>query len=252
MTMFTQYFYHQQIKKFILAFGNLFSDITIQKHEKNGTIHQEIVVPIAYAPKNKWVARVNEQNDFMVPQVEITLPRITFEMVDMKYAPEKKIGFSGAYVLGTSGSTRTKIYNPSPWDVTFNLYSYAKDQTDSLQILEQILPYFQPFLTVNYEVLPAYQIMKDVHISLVDSKVEDLYEGSPDNVRQVIQTFTFNATLDFFGPLAASSSVIKDVLVDFAWQFPNKAHTRYEAKVDPLSANVDEVYIIIETINNTI
>jgi len=242
------HYYHQQVKRMIIAFGELFTGISIKKQEKDRTKHQEYPVPVAYAPKNKWVSRTTEQPDLMAPQVEITLPRITFEMVQMRYAPERKIGFNGAYVVGNIAGVRSKIFSPAPWDVTFNLYSYTKDQTDSLQILEQILPYFQPFMTLNYEILPEYQIKKDVPIVLTNTTIEDGYEGSPDNMRQVIQTFTFTLPLDLFGPIPASGKVIKDAFVNVGFLFPNKATVQYESKVDPLTANKYDIHSIIDTV----
>ena len=248
MSVFTNnYSYHQSVKRFIIAFGNLFAGIGIEKHEKDGSVRGTRTVPIAACPRNKWVSRQFEQPDLMAPQVEISLPRITFEMVEIKYAPERKIGFQGAYVLGNQDGKRTKIFNPAPWDAMFNLYTYTKDQTDSLQIMEQILPFFQPSLTLNYEVLPEFQVKKDVPITLMNVQSQDTYAGSPEEYRDVIQTFTFATKLDFFGPMPSSGSVIKKALIDFAYLFPNPPHSQYEAKVDPLTADKDDVYTIIET-----
>lgn len=240
------HYYHQQVKRMIIAFGELFTGISIKKQEKSGKKYQEYPVPVAYAPKNKWVSRTTEQPDLMAPQVEITLPRITFEMAQMRYAPERKIGFNGAYVVGNIGGVRSKLFSPAPWDVTFNMYSYTKDQTDSLQILEQILPYFQPFMTLNYEVLPEYQIKKDVPVTLIDTSIEDSYEGSPDNMRQVIQTFSFNFQLDLFGPVPASGKVIKEAFINVGFLFPNPPTMQFSATVTPREANKYDAHTIIE------
>lgn len=244
-----KYFYHQHIKKFLIAIGEVFNDVTVRKHEQDGTYHQNIEIPVAYAPRNKWVSRKKEQPDLTAPQIEIPLPRITFQVVDVKYAGERKVGVPGAYVIGTIDGKRQKIFQPAPYDVTFKLYTYTKDQTDSLQILEQILPYFQPYLIINYEVYPEFQIKKDVLVNLNNYSETDSYDGSPGEHREVIQEYTFTAPLDFFGPgpTHGEAPVIKDVFINMGFMI-NAPHTQYEARVDPLTADKEDVYDIIEVV----
>lgn len=243
-------FFHAHLKNLILAFGDTFSGITIQKNEDCATKLQTYQVPIEYAPKNKWISRRNEQPDFMAQQVQITLPRMSFEIVSMKYAPERRIGVPGTYVVGNINGKRGKIFNPVPYDVSINLYALTKDQTDSHQILEQILPFFQPYMMLNYEILPEYQIRKDVPVTYEGYTQEDSYEGSPEDMRLITQTFTFNAKIDLFGPLIAGGNVIKDVLIDLGYNSTNPATRQYEAVVNPRAANKDETHTVDEAWRN--
>ena len=48
-----QHFYHQHIRKAIIAFGTIFNQITVQRLNANGEIAQSVRVPLAYAPKDK-------------------------------------------------------------------------------------------------------------------------------------------------------------------------------------------------------
>lgn len=245
-------YYHEHVVRFITAFGELFSDITIQKRDGSGNKKQVYTVPIEYAPKNKWVSRVREQNDLAANQVKITLPRMAFEMVDIRYAPDRKVGVNGSYAIGTANGMRGKIYPPTPYDVIFNLYVMTKDQGDSLQVLEQVLPYFQPYMILAYEILPEYGIMKEVPITLQAYQTEDTYEGSPEDQRTVTQIFTVAAQMDFFGPTTLSSAIIKDINIYMGenQQTPDSAHI--EIKVDPISANPGDNYTIIETITEKV
>jgi len=240
-------FHHRHLENFIVAFGNAFSGITIRKLDANKNKKQSYEVPIEYAPKNKWISRIREQNDLTTSQVKITLPRMAFEMTDIRYAPDRKIGVNGTYVVGDIGGLRGKIYPPTPYDVIFDLYVMTKDQVDSQQILEQIVPYFQPYMFVNYEILPEYQIKKDVPITIQAYQTEDTYAGSPEDQRTVTQIFTFAAQMDFFGPMMLSSSIIKDEFINFGYEFGKPKHTTIELKVDPLYANKSDTYTIIET-----
>lgn len=245
-------FYHETIVKFITAFGELFSDITIQKRDANGAKKQVYSVPIEYAPKNKWVSRVREQNDLAANQVKITLPRMAFEMVDIRYAPDRKIGVNGVYALGTANGMRGKVYPPTPYDCIFNLYVMTKDQGDSLQVLEQILPYFQPYMTIVYEILPEYGISKDVPITLQAYQTEDTYEGSPEEQRTVTQIFTFAAQMDFFGPTVLNSAIIKNINIYLGENPITPRTVNIRVVVDPPSANKSDPHTETITITETI
>lgn len=248
MTIFqNRPFNHETIQRFIIAFGELFTGITIQKLDANGNKKQVYEVPVEYSPKNKWISRLREQPDLTSGQIKITLPRIAFEMTDFRYAPDRKIGVNGVYAIGNINGMRGKVFPPTPYDVIFDLYVATKDQTDSLQILEQIVPYFQPYMTLNYEILPEYQISKDIPITMEAYQIEDTFTGSPEEQRTVTQIFTFAAQMDFFGPMILSSAVIKDAFVNFGYDFNNPTTKTMEVKVDPITASKDDTYTIIET-----
>lgn len=248
MSLFNQTpYYHEHVLRFFTAFGDIFSGITITKRDEQGNKVKVYEVPIEYAPKNKWLSRIREQNDLTASQIKMTLPRMSFEMTDIRYAPDRKIGVNGTYALGNALGNRGKIFSPVPYDVIFNVYVLTKDQNDSLQILEQILPYFQPYLTLNYEILPEYQITKDVPITLMSYQTEDTFEGSPEEVRTITQIFTFSAQMDFFGPTILNSAIIKDVIINMGYTYNNIITGVLETKVNAITASKDDNYTIIET-----
>lgn len=253
MSLFKQTpFKHDHVLRFITAFGDLFSGITITKQTEAGDRIQSYEVPLEYAPKNKWISRLREQNDLTANQVKMTVPRAAFEMVDIRYAPDRKIGVNGQYVVGDIGGVRGKIYPPAPYDMIFELNVLTKDQNDSLQVLEQIVPYFQPYMTINYEILPAYRITKDVPITLTGYKTEDTFEGSPEDTRTVTTVFTFAAQMDFFGPMILNSAIIKTAIVNMGYQYGKPTNIKIEENVNPTTAGLNDNYTIVETISEIV
>lgn len=245
-------YYHQTIERFVVAFGQLFTGITVQKKDANGNKVQSYEVPLEYAPKNKWISRLREQNDLTMPQVKMTLPRIAFELSDIKYAPERKIGVNGVYAIGNINGMRGKIFPPTPYDVVFSFYVATKDSNDAFQILEQILPYFQPYMTLTYEILPEYQITKDVPVTLIAYQDDDNYDGSPDEQRIEIQTFTFDAQMDFFGPTIITDKLIKEVIARIGESFNMPTNITLDSVVVPRTAAKNETHIIKDTVNEMI
>jgi len=237
MSLFTgNHFYWQQTKTFITAFGSIFQDIAVEKMNADGVTVQQYEVPIDYSPKNKWLTLVAERPDYTTNQVQMTLPRMAFEITDMKPNMSRKIGFNGTYAIGTlSNGSRTKIFNPAPIDLTVELYVIARDNEDMFQIIEQIIPFFQPMLILNINQLPEYNIYKDIPISLLSITTQDNYTGAADEQRLVESTLTFNVPMYYFGPIDDRGSIIKDVKVGLSTEMGKVED--YEAKVEPITAN---------------
>lgn len=238
-------FYHSTIKNLIVAFGTVFQDLSIIRKDSSKKKDQVIRVPIAYGPRNKWLSRLREDPD-LKDNVEITLPRMAFEITDYRYDPTRKIGAQGNFLVGSIGSLRSKLFNPVPYDVSIQLHSMCKTQEDSLQILEQVLPYFAPSMTLSIEMLPEFNIKKDVPILLQGVQVEDTYDGSPEDFRTVIQTFNFIAQVDLFGPIIKSDKVIKTSIANVGTAQTATAGQTYTAAVDPRSSNKTDTYTIDE------
>jgi len=238
-------FYWGTIRNLVASVGQLFQDIQIEKLDSSGQKQQVIRVPCEYGPKNKWLTMLKERPDYN-QNVEIKLPRLSFEVVDYRYDAARKIGSKGSYQVGTIGDHRAKLFTPVPYDVHINVYSMCKDQTDSLQILEQILPYFAPSLTISMVVLPVFNLVKDIPIVLSSVTVEDSYDGSPDNLRTVVQTFSLVAQVDLFGPVNPRTSIIKHVKANVATHSMSTADNTFKADVNPATANVNDNYVVDE------
>lgn len=248
-------YYHQSLRSLLVAFGQTFSDITIIRNSDAGK-EQVIRVPIDHGPKNKWLNRLNEDPD-LYNNVEIILPRIAFEITDYAYDASRKVGVRGEFLLGRVGNDTVKLFNPVPWDITIQMSSLCKNQEDSLQIMEQILPYFAPFMNVNIDILPQFGIKKNVPIQLDGVSVLDTYEGSVEDFRTVIQTFTFTAKIDLFGPIINNKAVIKTAISDITASGPQYGITpaipgeKFTTAVVPSSANKQDAHTITDTWNTT-
>jgi hypothetical protein len=244
----SQPFYHQSVRKLVTAFGALFSGMNIIEYDDDCKVIQHIKVPVAYGPKSKWLERLREQPDLTAPRVKVTMPRISFEITDYRYDPTRKIGTQGAFIPGKIGESMTKVFNPVPYDLIIKLYTYAKDNDDSLQMMEQILPYFTPSLNLNINYLPEVSMMKSIPIQLDAVAVDDNYADlSVQTQRTVVQTFSFTAKMDFFGPIFSTDKIIKRTIVDIATKNPMDIDLTQTVVVDPFDADKEDPHTIIET-----
>jgi hypothetical protein len=236
--------YNQVIRKAIVTFGNMFSDLTIKTKEADGDVIRNIEVPITYARKQQWLQRLQGDPDFQ-KKFEVVIPRLSFEIVGYQYLPEKKIGNQHDKLVQFCGLPKA-IGAPVPYRLTVALSSYCKTTDDSLQILEQILPYFSPTLTASIELIPEYNFKTDIPVTLVGVDEDDNYQDINNN-RMIIQTFTFNMDVQLFGPIDTSlGTLIKKVDVNVKNIVTQVGIENYHAAVNPLSANKEDTYSIDE------
>ena len=159
-------FYHETIRKIIVAFGTLFNDIHIVRKNNSGNIIQSMKVPLAYGPKQKFLARLDAVPDPTNKRVQITLPRIGFEIVSITYDSTRKVAPTQKIKIPKSGTKNSNVFMPVPYNIDFELAIISKNQEDGLQILEQILPYFQPHYNLSVKLLPTMNETKDVPVVL--------------------------------------------------------------------------------------
>ena len=140
--MLGTYFYHEIIRKTVISFGTLFNDIYVRHEDAAGNDISEIKVPVAYGPRQKFLARIQQQPE-LNKATQITLPRMAFEMTNISYDSTRKSGITQTF-KAKDGDKMKKVFMPVPYNIGFELNILTKLQDDGLQILEQILPFFQP------------------------------------------------------------------------------------------------------------
>ena len=208
-------FYWGTIRKSIVAFGNMFNNITIQRTNAAGEIVQIQRVPLAYSPKQKFLAKTRQQPDVDTNNFQVILPRMGFEMVSLDYDPNRKISPMQQSRTVNSNTSASAQYAPTPYNVNVLLYIYAKNQNDGLQIIEQILPYFNPDYNLSMKSIPELDIKNDLPILLNSIGFQDDYEGDMTTRRAIIWTLSFVMKLNFYGPINKQGVVNKVIANTF-------------------------------------
>lgn len=197
--------YHGNIKAAIVAFGNLFSNIYIERRiddSVNGQVGKKIQVPIAFSNKEKWLTRV-KQDPSLENNTYITLPRMSFELLGYTYDSMRKVGKMNSIRCGNN-----RVYSPVPYNLDLNLNIMTKTNEDGLQILEQILPVFTPEYTLSIKSVPSLNIVQDVPIVLNGVSLQDDYDGDFQMRRAQIHTLSFQMKLNIFGAMQQPGNVI--------------------------------------------
>ena len=212
--MLGQYYYHEILRKTIISFGTIFNDIHIRHRDGAGKETSDMRVPLAYGPMQKFLARLEQQPD-LNRAVQITLPRMSFETTNIAYDATRKGGITQTF-KATDGNKLRKVFMPVPYNVGFELNILVKLNDDALQIVEQILPYFQPSFNVTVDLVNVIGEKRDIPIVLDNISFQDDYEGDFATRRALIYTLNFTAKTYLFGPVSDSSEgLIKKVQVDY-------------------------------------
>ncbi len=150
--MLGTYFYHEIVRKTVVSFGTLFNQIYVKHNDSSGNVESEIKVPLAYGPAQKFLARIEQQQD-LNRAVQITLPRMSFEMTSISYDATRKSGITQTFKAIDKKSKVKKVFMPVPYNLGFELNIMTKLNDDALQIVEQILPFFQPAFNITVELV---------------------------------------------------------------------------------------------------
>ena len=212
-----EYFYHEILRRTVVSFGSLFNEISIKHTDNSGNVKSVIKVPLAYGPTQKFLARLEQSPDLNKP-VQITLPRMSFEFTGLIYDPTRKSTTTQTFIAKSAvdGTETKKVYLPVPYNMQFELSIMSKLNDDALQIIEQILPFFQPAYSMTIELVDIINEKRDIPVVLENITMQDDYEGNFTTRRVLIYTLRFTAKTYLFGPVSsATKDVIKKATVGY-------------------------------------
>jgi hypothetical protein len=209
--MLGNYFYHKIIKKTVTAFGTLFNNIQLKIYDESGNVVKQQKVPLAYGPAQKFLARL-EQAPNLDKKFSISIPRISFEMTNISYDSGRKVPpIQKNRALDSESSGTNVQYMPVPYNIDFELSVISKNQDDGLQIVEQILPFFQPQFTVTVNLIPEMEETRDIPIILNSIDFNDTYEGDYTTRRYITWTLRFTVKTYMYGPVVAGDIIRKSI-----------------------------------------
>ena len=252
--MFGTHFYNEGLRKLTIAFGQLFNNIVLQNTSSTGAITKRIRVPLAYAPKEKFIVRLEQQANLQSDrEVSITLPRLGFEITGLSYDSTRKLNKMNKTIRVKNNEEGKKTnfnYTPVPYNINFSLYSFTATAENGLQIIEQILPFFQPEYTVTMNVVPELSLVRDIPIILNSVNYEDTYNGEFTQRRAVIYTLSFTAKTYLYGPMS-NQKVIKTAQADLgaSTDSPLTRDERIIVVPNPTTADADDDFGFTTTLS---
>lgn len=233
--MFGTHFYHKKIRKAVAAFGTMFNNIYVLRTNSSNQVISQVKVPLSYAPKQKYLERIRENPDLdNDTKVAIKLPRMSFEILSFTYDQSRQLQKTNNFFqAGSSSTIRNRFYSFVPYSINFQLNIYAKSQDDALQIVEQILPFFNPQYTLTMKPFDDYpEIKEDIPITAVGVNFADDFEGPMEARRTIIYSIDFDMKINLYGPVN-ETGVITKAIADITDQNTNTQIERIEVTPNP-------------------
>lgn len=247
--MFGNHFYHSTMRKAVAVFGTIFNNINVIRTKADGSVLNQIKVPLAYGPKQKFLARL-DQSSGASASMAMKLPRMAFEITSLELDSTQKLPKRNVIVESHASDVTKKktIKHQVAYNINMSLFIMAKNQDDGLQVVEQILPYFQPEYTVTIAPVSGFDYKQDVPIILTSVNITDDYEGDFVTRRALIYQLDFTMKMKFFGP-TGNQGVIREIAVDLN---SNEGNTdileNMNIAITPTSADEDDNYTVTTTI----
>ena len=209
--MFGTHFYHKKTRIAVAIFGKLFNNIYVLRTNSNNDVISQVKVPLSYAPKAKFLERIRSQPDLDTDQaVALKLPRMSFEITSITYDNARQLAkVSNFNTVGNANTNRQKFFSPVPYNINFQLNIYAKTQDDALQIVEQILPTFNPqyALTIKPFATEFPTFKEDIPIIIQAVGFQDDFEGEVAQRRTIIYNMDFEMKLNYYGNIGTSDII---------------------------------------------
>ena len=212
-----EYFYNEILRKTIISFGTLFNGLEIQHTDSSDNVTSVVKVPLAYGPTQKFLARLEQTAD-LNKSTAMSLPRMSFEFTGLTYDPARKVTTTQQFTTKdpTTGNITKKVYMPVPYNMQFELSIMTKLNDDALQIVEQILPYFQPAYNLTVNLVGSINEKRDIPIVLENITMQDDYEGDFKTRRVLLYTLRFTAKTYLFGPVTtATKDIIRSAKISY-------------------------------------
>lgn len=223
------YFYNSSIRRYIVMMGALFNHVGVARTHDGVTTIQK--VPISYGSKERFVQKLNTINntsdgDETYAKIETVLPRMNLSMVDINYNPLFVTNITNRNMLTVNRGgvpKTTSQFNPVPYKMMFELGIYTRHEDDMLQIVEEILPYFQPNFSCKITELHTNDIKvdRDIQITIQSVAIDENADSDRFSRRRLEWSIMFEVDGYLYPSIKDIHNEIKTVYVDF---FAN-AHT---------------------------
>lgn len=214
--MFGTTVYNKSIRKCIVSFATIFNNIELNRYDENGDIISKFKVPLKYGSKDKLIQRAKARPDLLEDdKVQYTVPRMSFVMTNIQYDNSRKLNLTQKITSNSlKEAGKDTYFSPAPYRITFELSILTKTNDEALEIIEKIVPIFQPTFFITINLAEEYEERRDIAFTLNNIGYADEFEGSFDNSRLILYTLTFEAKTYIMSPPSNATSIIKKAIVN--------------------------------------
>jgi hypothetical protein len=213
------YFYSHTIKNLVVAIQTLFNSIEVKRYDDNGNVAKTIPVPLKFGPLSKYYMRRME--DGSLKRYYIQLPTMAITMNGFTYSAERAVSpMEERNIIDPDNYEDPNSFlsdlMPSPWDVNFTLNIRTESMQDFSQIVEQILPFFNPSVYLRVKEFNTVNLERNIRVTLNGMTPDFAEDVEEDTVRTINGSLDLQADAWFYKPLT-DSNVIRKITTKYGF-----------------------------------
>lgn len=172
------FYYPKTYKNITIAMLDMFNQMYVEKYNTSGNVVKQKQVPIQFGNIEKMQADRLEAHYFDTTNAEygeryyLTIPRMALKFDGISYNADRAYGVNDwMHFLGQEWETNDiqqvfKNYAPAPYDYNYTLYIKTDSMDYLAQLLENILPYFNPSVFLRVKEFSFLNIERDLKVTL--------------------------------------------------------------------------------------
>lgn len=214
--------YKSAIRTVTIVFGSLFNDIYVRKYAPDGSVitGSKRRVPIIFSPKEQyftWIYNTMRRPDNGT-KVGVSLPRLSYDLVGIAPDQQRQIPpylyHSGAPNMNADSPYANRELSPAAYSFNFTLSIWSNDMDSSIQILEAILPYFKPEVSVKVKEQDTLPIINDIHVVFNSMSKQDNYTEGYEVNRFIQWDLEFTMYSNIWTPTVSEGKLITEIFID--------------------------------------
>ena len=212
------YYYYKVIRKTIIQFLDIFNNIQIGRYREGAgaadgiTLEGLYTVPLKFGPKQKtWYWIEERKDDEMLPMISVTLQGV-------EYASDRQ-GSKVATICKSKNidsGTLARFLNPIPYNFNFQVTIWSLHMVDVDQILEQILPFFSPYIQIRISI-PELSTVLDERVQFNGANPDVTFEMSDEERRVLMWNLDFQVQGYLFAPLQDpdTAGLVEQIIIQY-------------------------------------
>jgi len=208
-------FHHQSLKNYTIALLDLFNDISVPRYNEDGSLLEEIKVPIQFGNRDKaFMLSDHDMENIHTGNVNI-FPRMVLQFNSMSKAQDRNTNKLLKINKRKQDNDVDSLlyeyqYNASAYDFTFTIYLATRTFTDATIIIEQIAPMFRPDISLKIWEIDIQKEPTTVPVQIGDFDVELPDEMTDEDIRLVEVSFPLTVKGNLYLPIS-NQEIIKDI-----------------------------------------
>lgn len=242
--MLEQYFYKNEIRNITVALLDMFNSIKCYRYDSSGNVVKVIDVPVKFGPAEKYyLFQVQRESG---KKYYPSFPSILVELTGITYDADRATGvtelrqFYDQALLSAHDQFWSDV-QPAPYTFSFTVQVKTESMSDNSQILENILPAFNPSLHLRVKEFSFLNIERNMKVQLGDVSYDYPQEMSEEDSRYINSTMTFTVDGYMYRPVS-QSHIIKYIKTNYWYNNDAINKERYSTSGMDVSATPPSDY----------